>query len=149
MLKVIHFHIYKPILVFYLSIMKEQFELIENFNVSPEIIYKAWLNSAQHTSMTGGEAECSDAEGGVFSAWDGYIEGKNELLVPNQKIKQTWRTSEFAASDPDSILVIELKAIVNGTELTLRHSNIPQGQTGYKKGWVEHYFNPMKSYFGE
>lgn len=127
--------------------MKEQFELIENFNVSPKIIYKAWLNSAEHTAMTGGDEECSDLEGGTFSAWDGYIEGKNEILVPNKKIKQSWRTSEFAASDADSILEIDLKETANGTQLILSHSNKPQGQTGYKKGWEEHYFAPMKKYF--
>lgn len=129
--------------------MKEQFELIENINVSPERIYKAWLNSTEHTAMTGGDAECSDLVGGTFSAWDGYIEGKNELLVPNEQIKQTWRTSEFADSDADSILEIHLKAVDGGTQLTLHHSNIPAGQTGYKQGWEDHYFTPMKNYFGE
>lgn len=129
--------------------MKEQFKLIEHFNAKPETIYKAWLTSTEHTAMTGGEAECSDAVAGEFSAWNGYITGINELLVPNKQIKQIWRTSEFAASDADSILIIDLEAIGDGTRLTLNHSNIPIGQTGYKKGWIEHYFNPMKTYFGE
>jgi hypothetical protein len=32
------------------------------------------------------------------------------------------------------------------TELTLVHSNLPETGTHYKKGWQEHYFEPMSKY---
>jgi activator of HSP90 ATPase len=127
--------------------MKESLELRHNFKVKPSEIYKAWLDSTQHSKMTGGLAKCSNEIGGNFTAWDGYIEGKNIGLKPNREIIQSWRTSEFDRNDEDSKILIRLKEIENGTELTLIHNNIPEGQTQYRKGWVEHYFTPMENYF--
>jgi activator of HSP90 ATPase len=127
--------------------MKESSRLKEIFKVKPEVIYNAWLNSETHTKMTGGEAVCEPKQGSKFSAWDGYIFGKNIELVKNQKIVQSWRTTEFNEADEDSILEIRLNELESGTELTLIHTNIPEGETQYEKGWVEHYFEPMKAFF--
>jgi len=99
--------------------------------------------------MTGGEAECSDEIGDTYSTWDEYITGKNISLIPYSEIIQTWRTSEFADTDPDSKLTLLLKNTESGCELTLIHENIPEGQSDYKKGWIEHYLNPMKEFFNE
>jgi len=127
--------------------MKESFELKKNFNVKPSLIYEAWLDSAVHSEMTGGRAKCSKKKGESFTAWDGYIEGRNIELSQNEEIIQSWRTSEFDKNEEDSKLIIRLKEITGGTELTLIHSNIPTGQTQYKLGWQDHYFTPMKTYF--
>ena len=56
--------------------MKESFELRHNFRAKPSQIYVAWLDSIQHSKMTGGPAKCSNKIGETFTAWDGYIEGK-------------------------------------------------------------------------
>lgn len=125
----------------------ESIHLTETFNTSAQTIFEAWLDSVQHSKMTGGEAKCSDRVGEEFTAWDGYITGENLEIVPNEKIVQTWRTSEFSPEDQDSILTIELKEVGNTTELTLTHTNIPKGQTQYHQGWINHYLNPMKAYF--
>ena len=127
--------------------MKTKFSIEEVFNVSSEKLYNAWLSSAEHTAMTGGEAECSDKVGDSFTAWDGYISGKNLELIPNSKIVQSWRTTEFDDLDEDSKLVIEFQVVPNGTRIIINHSNIPEGQSDYNKGWIEHYFQPMKEYF--
>jgi len=127
--------------------MKESIKLKVNFKVKPFEIYEAWLDSLQHSKMTGGQAKCSLKIGDSFTAWNGYITGRNIELKPNQEIIQSWRTSDFNENDEDSNLIIQLKELENGTELTLIHSNIPEGQTQYEQGWVDHYFAPMKSYF--
>jgi len=127
--------------------MKISIQLTEKFNVPPSIIYNAWLNSEKHTEMTGGTAHCTDLVGDVFTAWNRYITGKNIHLIPNEKIVQSWRTSEFKEEDEDSELIIHLKEMEDGTELTLIHTNIPEGQTEYEQGWVDNYFIPMKAYF--
>ena len=127
--------------------MKTQFEVHCQFPVNAKIIYNAWLSSQEHENMTGGEAECSDSVGGSFSAWDGYISGENLTLDPGKRIVQSWRTSEFKESDEDSTITLELKDTANGCTIKLIHENIPEGQPDYKQGWVEHYFNPMKTYF--
>ncbi len=126
--------------------MKESFVLEETFAVKPAALYKAWLDSSLHSQMTGGAADCTNVEGGDHSAWDGYIRGKNVELLENKKIVQTWRTTEFDETDEDSVLTIELAEVPEGTKLTLTHTNIPQGQTQYEQGWIDHYFAPMKEF---
>ena len=66
---------------------------------------------------------------------------------PGRCIVQTWRTTEFAATDPDSQIDLKLEKSARGTKVTLRHTNIPGGQSDYKTGWSTCYFEPMKAYF--
>jgi activator of HSP90 ATPase len=129
--------------------MAEILELKVTFNVKPSVIYEAWLNSKEHSNMTGGEAECNHQIGGTFFAWDQYISGTNKSLKINEEIIQSWRTAEFKDTDEDSELIIRLKEVREGCELTLIHTNIPEGQTQYKQGWIDNYFIPMKNYFTE
>ncbi|MER3330168.1 MAG: SRPBCC domain-containing protein [Candidatus Kapaibacterium sp.] len=127
--------------------MKESFEVSEVFESTPNIIYKAWLDSEEHSNMVNGVAICSSKLGGEFNIWEDYITGKNLKLVPNIEIVQSWRTSEFSDTDEDSIITIKFEKVEKGTKLILNHSNIPEGQTQYEEGWKEHYFAPMKDYF--
>ena len=129
--------------------MKESLELSATFKASPQDIYEAWLDGDQHSGMTGGEATGIALEGTEFTAWDGYITGKNLSLSSNRKIVQSWRTSEFADTDEDSHLEIHLESHGDGCRVTLIHTNIPEGQTQYEQGWVNHYFTPMQDYFGD
>jgi len=110
-------------------------------------IYKAWLSTQGHTKMTGGTAFTSDKVGDTFTAWDGYIKGKNLILEPYNKIVQSWRTSQFEDCEEDSQIEIILNEIDGETELTLIHSNVPESGEHYINGWDEHYFMPMKAYF--
>ncbi len=126
----------------------ESIKLTKTFAVNPKVIYSAWLNSKQHSKMTGSKAKVNQKLNSSFSAWDGYITGKTTELKPHQKIVQQWRTTEFPDDAPDSILEIELKETKEGTKLTMVHKNIPEGQgENYKKGWEDFYFKPMEEYF--
>ena len=127
--------------------MPVEFEVSTTFNALPEKIYHAWLDSTQHGEMTGGGANTSTEIGGEFTAWDGYITGRNVELIPGERIVQTWRTSEFETSDPDSNLEVIFESLEGGTKLTLRHTKLPAHGMQYKQGWVENYFEPMKQYF--
>jgi activator of HSP90 ATPase len=125
------------------------FELSCTLPASPQAVYEAWLNSAAHSAMTGGKAKASKRVGAAFSAWDGYIVGKNIELVPGARIVQSWRASDFADDDPDSTITVTLSPVEAGTRLTLSHQGVPDGQTSYEvEGWREYYFEPMKAYFG-
>ncbi len=127
--------------------MSIEFEISDIFSATPEQVYDAWLDSEGHSKMTGGAAEASAQVGGEFSAWDGYISGKNLELEPGKRILQSWRTQEFQESDADSELEITLKGVPEGTKLTLKHTKLPEHGMQYKDGWGEHYFEPMKAYF--
>ena len=124
-----------------------EFTLKVEFNVTPEAIYETWLSSNGHSAMTGGEATITDRVGDPFTAWDGYIKGKNLELEQHGRIVQSWRTTQFEADEPDSLLEIVLTAIDGGTLLTLNHSKVPESGEHYKQGWEDHYFQPMMQFF--
>ncbi len=126
----------------------ESFEVSALVAASPERVYDAWLSGSEHAAMTGAPATGEPAVGAKFSAWDGYIEGTNLALDPGRRIVQSWRTNEFPVGAPASRLEVILEAAGQGTRITLRHSEIPEGQgEQYRAGWQEHYFDPMGAYF--
>ena len=129
--------------------MKTQFKMEVLFPLTGTVLYKAWLDSEQHSAMTGGEANTSDKTGEHFDAWDGYIQGKNLELEPCKRILQSWRTSNFKDDDPDSRIEILFDEEGEHTRLTLIHTDIPEGQPDYEQGWHDHYFNPMRDYFSK
>jgi activator of HSP90 ATPase len=124
-----------------------KFTIKTTINTSAKNIYDAWLSSDGHSNMTGGEATASKSIGDEFTAWDGYITGKNIELEENERIVQSWRSTEFDAADEDSLIEVLLAENNGITELTLHHSNLPEGEDHYKNGWDEHYFQPMKAFF--
>jgi activator of HSP90 ATPase len=129
--------------------MAESFEVSSFFpGISAERVYNAWMESKTHSAATGSPAHISPGVGGEFSAWDGYISGKNLEVEPHRRILQSWRTTEFPEDSPDSLLEILLEEVEGGTQLTLIHTGIPDGQGGdYRQGWEDYYFKPMQEYF--
>jgi len=124
-----------------------KFTIKTTINASLESVFNAWLDSAEHTKMTGGEAKASTEVDASFTAWDGYIWGKNLEIEPNKRVLQSWRTSEFSDDDEDSLLELLFSNTNDGTEITLIHSNLPSHGKQYKQGWEDHYFTPMREYF--
>jgi len=124
-----------------------EFTLTTTLNAGAKEVYDAWLDSESHSKMTGGEAEIHDAVGAPFSAWDGYIEGRNIALDTNKRIVQSWRTSEFEEGEEDSQIEILLEESNGQTILTLIHTNLSESGEHYINGWKDHYFAPMQEYF--
>jgi len=128
--------------------MLEKLELSIILPVSPEQLYQAWLDSQSHSDFTGAQAVIDPVVGGEFSAWDGYISGKTLELEPFRRILQSWRTTDFQESEPDSTIEILFEPVDGKARLILNHSNIPEGQAeSYRQGWEDYYFTPMLEYF--
>jgi activator of HSP90 ATPase len=129
--------------------MPFDFSVSDVIPASPQAIYEAWLSSDGHEKITGGKpAQMSTEQGGAFTAWNGYITGRNLKLEPPRRIVQSWRTTKFSAADPDSEIEVLLEPAPGGTRITVRHSNVPDGHTSYRDGgWQRSYFEPMKQYF--
>ncbi len=128
--------------------MAHQFSVTDVIPASLQEIYDAWLSSDGHAAMTGGQpAQASAVVGDSFTAWGGYIKGKNKELEPGRRIVQAWRTTEFATSDADSQIELLLEPAAGGTRVTLTHTNVPDGHTTYREGWQTHYFDKMKAHF--
>jgi activator of HSP90 ATPase len=128
----------------------DSFKIQSSFNLKPEILFKAWLDSTIHGEMTGTDAEIDPKVNGSFSIWNGYITGKTLELVQDKKIVQSWRTTDFPEGSDYSVTEVEFHSIPEGTRLTIWHYNIPEGQgKEYKEGWKKFYFKPMKEYIKE
>jgi uncharacterized protein YndB with AHSA1/START domain len=128
--------------------MSEKLRMSTILPVEPQRVYQAWLDGREHAAFTGSAAEVDARVGGRFTAWDGYIEGSNLELEPGRRIVQSWRTTEFPEASPDSRLEVLLEEVPEGTRLTLSHGEIPDGQAeGYRQGWEDYYFSPMREYF--
>lgn len=127
--------------------MVNEFTLSVMLDAVPHQVYAAWMSSRGHTRMTGSPAVIEDQTGTEFTAWDGYIRGRNLELVKDEKIVQSWRTTDFAPDQEDSLVQITLEACDDSTLLTLHHSHLPEDCQQYEIGWLEYYFEPMKDYF--
>lgn len=115
---------------------------------APDKVYDALMDSKSHAAITGSPARMSARVGGKFTAWDGYIFGKNLELVRGKKIVQEWSTTEWPRGYPPSKLEITLTGTKKGTQLKMVHSKVPTEQKGdYAKGWKEYYWAPLRTHF--
>ena len=128
--------------------MSESIKVSARFPVSPERLYRAWLDSTEHGRFTGGGADIEPVVGGRFMSWDDYITGMLLQLDPGRRIVMTWRTTEFPENAPDSRLEVLFEPEGDGTRLTLIHTDIPEGEGDKSEdGWIDYYFEPMQRYF--
>ncbi|MBI1807921.1 MAG: SRPBCC domain-containing protein [Ignavibacteria bacterium] len=116
----------------------------------PVEIYDAFLNDEKHSEFTGARATCDRRVGGKFTAWDGYISGKNVKLENGRRIVQQWKTTEWPKGYKPSTLEVTFKPKGEGTEVHLVQTNVPADQAkNYKQGWVDYYWMPLKKYFSK
>jgi len=114
------------------------------FKATPHEVYEALMDSRKHARFTGAKARISHKVGGRFTAYDDYIEGVNLNLVPDKKIVQSWRGSDWP-KDHYSKATFSLKKIKNGTHLTFTQSGVPdQYYNDISQGWRDYYWKPMK-----
>jgi len=126
----------------------ESLKLSITLPVEPEKLYNDWLDSKLHTAFTGSKARVSSKANGRFTAWDGYIKGKNLELIAGKKIVQSWRTNDFDEDAPDSILELTFERKGKGTKLTLFHHDLQKDDAKkYKQGWRDFYLLPIKHYY--
>jgi activator of HSP90 ATPase len=121
----------------------ETIELEATFSVPASALRDAWLRADQHAALTGAPATGGGAVGDPFTAWGGYIEGR-WLVVEDRRLRCSWRTSEFPADAPDSVVELTFADAGAGVRVTLRHTDIPEGQGArYASGWEAYYFAPI------
>ena len=114
----------------------------------PAQVYLAFIDSSEHAAFTGANATCDARVGGEFTAWDGYIFGKNLVLDEDRRIVQEWSTTEWPEGYPPSLVEFIFEKMEDGTEVTLVHSGVPESQAeGYRQGWIDFYWKPLADYF--
>ena len=105
------------------------------FKTTPHEIYELLMDSKKHAEFTGGEAKISRKEGRKFSISGGDITGINLELVPDQKIVQSWRYSDW----PEGVYskaTFALEKVASGTRLIFAQNGVPDDKyEDIKKGW--------------
>ena len=115
---------------------------------TPNEVYDALMDAEKHSAITGSKATSDAKVGGKFTAWDGYISGKNLELQKGKKIVQEWITTEWPENYPPSKLVLIFKKAKEGTEIVMTHSQVPAEQAeDIAQGWIDFYWGPMKAFF--
>jgi activator of HSP90 ATPase len=117
------------------------------FKASPHDVYEALMDSKKHAAFTGGKATISRKVGGTFSAYDGYIAGKNIELIQDKKIVQSWRAVDWPEG-VFSTVTFKFTPIPEGTRLDFTHVDVPDGtEEEFTQGWIDNYWEPMKVFF--
>lgn len=124
-----------------------EFTIETKLPASPDDVFDAWLNSDQHSAMTGSPAQVSSEVGGRFTSWDNYISGTNLEIDRKTRILQAWRTTDFKQKAADSLVEIIFQKSGDGCIVTIHHSHLGNDGGKYKKGWEDYYFDPMERYF--
>ncbi len=114
------------------------------FKTSPHVVYEMLMDSRKHGTFTGEKARISRKIGGKFIAYDGYIKGVNLDLVPDKKIVQSWKGSDWPEGHYSKV-TFSLQKAKSGTRLTFRQSGVPEKHyRDINQGWRDHYWKPMR-----
>lgn len=116
---------------------------------SPHEIYEILMDSRKHSKLTESKAKISREVGGKFTVWEGSILGTNLELIHDEKIVQTWRTTDDDwPKKHDSKVTIILKEDAKGTRIEFTHEDIPEAVfNSVKSGWDEYYWDSLKIMF--
>ena len=114
------------------------------FRFSPHEVYEVLMDSDKHSKLTGSVVQMDRNVGSRFSVYDGDIQGVNIELIPDQKIVQSWRYSDWPEGHY-SIATFLLKEVPGGTRLTFIQTGVPEEfYEDIKQGWHDYYWKPLK-----
>ena len=110
-------------------------------------VYEALIDSRRHSEFTGDEANISREIGGRFTAYGEYIEGVNLELIPDKKIVQTWRASDWPEGHYSKV-TFSLEEVKGSTRLVFTQTGVPEEYyDDVSQGWRDWYWSPMKEMF--
>jgi activator of HSP90 ATPase len=116
-------------------------------NTRKESLYDLYMNAKSHSLITDGPVKISEKAGSAFNAFDGYITGKNLMIIKNELIVQSWHGADWDEKDPDSVFIISLEQKGKDVVLNAVHANVPDNkEESLSKGWHEFYWNPWKQH---
>jgi activator of HSP90 ATPase len=85
--------------------------------------------------------------GGAFSMFGGIITGRNIELVPDRRVVQAWRVSNW---DPGVFSIVRFQLEDQGagsTKIIFDHTGFPNSDTEHlAPGWKAHYWEPIAKY---
>jgi activator of HSP90 ATPase len=117
-----------------------------DFKASPQQLYDALLDAKQLATFSARPAEMNRVPGGSFSLFGGQIVGRNVELVPNRRIVQAWRVTNWPEG-VYSIVKFELQGQGSGTRMIFDHTGFPEDARDHlATGWETNYWTPLKKH---
>ena len=111
-------------------------------------LYDSYLDPVRHGKIIGAPVKISAKAESEFSAYGGELSGSTLVAIDSSLIVQSWRSSNFYDSDPDSTLILSFteKDSKSG-RIDLVHLDVPeQDYDGVDDGWSTYYWEPWKAY---
>lgn len=131
------------------------------FNATPARVYAALTDAkqfdkivrlsaaAKSMALPNKPVEISPELGGAFSAFGGYISGRQIELISGQRIVQAWRAASWPAG-AYSIARFELAADGPHTKLIFDHTGFPHGDADHLlAGWNGNYWEPLAKFLAQ
>ncbi len=110
-----------------------------------EALYATYLDPAGHSEIAGGPVTIEAKPGAAFKAFDGAISGVVLALGAPVLIVQSWRSTHFEPSDPDSTLILTFTPQGAEGRIDLVHLDVPeQDYQGVIDGWEKFYWTPWR-----
>lgn len=110
-------------------------------------LYEMYMDPHLHAEFTGAAARISEEAGSAFEAFGGLITGTTLQVVRHRLIVQSWRSVNFAKTDPNSTLILSFTPEDDDGRIDLVHVNVPESDyQGVSGGWDSRYFAPWLDY---
>ncbi len=115
-----------------------------------EQLYATYLDPAAHAAVTGAPVTVSAEPGAPFLAFGGQISGVTLSVIAPRLIVQSWRSTNFHDSDPDSTLILAFTPEGANGRIDLIHIDVPeQDYEGVSEGWEKYYWEPWRRYLAK
>jgi activator of HSP90 ATPase len=117
---------------------------VATFKASPHEVYELLMDEKKHSQFTGGKAVITRNVGETFTIYNGEMEGINLELVPDRKIVQSWRFTNWPKGHFSKV-TFSIKDSHGGTYLNFTQSGVPEEDfDSIAQGWKDYYWEPMK-----
>jgi activator of HSP90 ATPase len=124
-----------------------EIKFYEYIEAEPEELFLALTNPFTIELWSDSPAKMDAQVGTEFELWDGDICGRNLQVVPNKELVQEWY---FEGAPEPSIVTIKLHSQKTGTQVEVKHTNIPdEAFENINEGWRNYYIGAIKRFFEE
>jgi len=122
--------------------------LKEEFKCQADELFRAFTIQEMVVAFTRGNALVEAKKDGKFELFDGNITGTFEVVEPNKKIVQKWRSKSWPSGHYSEV-TLDFQQTEDSTVLKLAQKGIPTSDLERtKQGWRTYYWDSIKRTFG-
>src|SRR5260370_24090855 len=108
-----------------------------------ESLFAMYTDPAKHAAITGAPVAISVEPGSPFRAFNGALTGAILQIIPQRLVIQSWRSTKFNGSDPDSTLILAFTPEGTNGRINLVHLDVPaQDYHGVVDASETHHWSP-------